>query len=168
MPRDPSLDCALNRLSRPLSKPDSKFSSQKQGGSKRSHLATQEWLREHSGLENRLLSALIWNLGGHFKIIARFAGLITFFAEAFQPGSCPDQPFSPGIPASQQVFSKQGGLSDRVSRRRSGFPDTLARTCLVPESFLPKFAMLFFQRRAFRQLSPILPGPFAISSSPIS
>src|SRR5438445_8798101 len=77
--RDPSLDCALNRLSRPLSKPDSKFSSQKQVGSKRSHLAMQEWLREHSGLENRLLSALIWNLGGHFKIIARFAGLFTFF-----------------------------------------------------------------------------------------
>src|SRR5207245_2219983 len=110
--------------------------------------STQKWSRKSQRMSNsvvdRSFSALIWRLGGIFKIIARFAGLITFFAETFQPESCPSQTVSPGIPASQQVFLKQGGLSDRVSRCRSGFPTTLGRTGVAPESFHRKFADAFF------------------------
>ena len=48
---------------------------------------------------NRPFCALIWNLGGWFKVTPSFAGLITFFAEPTQPGSCPDQQDSPRITA---------------------------------------------------------------------
>src|SRR2546430_13571811 len=40
-------------------KPHSRYSSQKQVGSNRSHLAMQECLKEQSSLENRLLSSTI-------------------------------------------------------------------------------------------------------------
>ena len=53
---------------------------------------------------NRLLSALIPNLGCRFKITASFVGLIAFFAEPYKPRLGFESPVSAIIAANKRVF----------------------------------------------------------------
>src|SRR5436309_10239234 len=107
---DQSPDPALNCNIRPLSLPDRKFSPEKRrGGYCTAHLATREWLRDHSISQNRPLSALNSILETLYELSRNSFGIVVFFPFSSLPRLRPESCESPRISARQEIAQENRG-----------------------------------------------------------